>query len=168
MSPLVIKLPWSSDRGHLNLESLVSVCLPKWGVYADAFEQVDAPVDGAQVDVERPGQAFLAHAPIDSAADHVVLGDRRQPRDMMVLRVTFVVFGEQAGANAHAQLLEGQHTQVAVQQQVLGLFAVGLETDSGSISPTSLMLETICLYLRVLITPSGTFLLGSNWSNGIW
>jgi hypothetical protein len=24
------------------------------------------------------------------------------------------------------------------------------------------------LYLRVLITPSGTFLLGSSWSSGIW
>lgn len=39
-------------------------------------------------------------------------------------------------------------------------------TDSGSISPTSLMMETICLYFRVLITPSGTFLLSSNWSSG--
>ena len=34
MSPLVTKLPWSSDQGYLNQESLVSVCLPKWGVYA--------------------------------------------------------------------------------------------------------------------------------------
>jgi hypothetical protein len=34
-------------------------------------------------------------------------------------------------------------------------------TDSSSISETSLMLKTIGLYLRVLITPSGTFLLGS-------
>jgi hypothetical protein len=30
---LVTKLPWSSDQGYLNQESLVSVCLPKWGVY---------------------------------------------------------------------------------------------------------------------------------------
>ena len=33
MSPLVTKLPWSSDQGYFNQESLVSVCLPKWGVY---------------------------------------------------------------------------------------------------------------------------------------
>ena len=49
-----------------------------------------------------------------------------------------------------------------------GFLRSGWMTDSGSISPISLMLETICLYLRVLITPSGTFLLGSNWSSGIW
>jgi hypothetical protein len=33
-------------------------------------------------------------------------------------------------------------------------------TDNGSISPTSLMLETIYLYLRVLMTPSGSFFAG--------
>ena len=41
------------------------------GLGANAFEQVDAPVDGAQVDVERPGQPLLAHAPVDGAADRV-------------------------------------------------------------------------------------------------
>ena len=46
------------------------------GLVTDAFEQVDAPVDGAQVDVERPGQALLAHAPVDGAADHLVSARR--------------------------------------------------------------------------------------------
>ena len=40
----------------------------------------DASVDGAQIDVERPGQAFLAHAPVDGSADHVVFGDGGQSR----------------------------------------------------------------------------------------
>ena len=39
---------------------------------------------------------------------------------------------------------------------------------TGHSRPTSLMLETIGLYLWVLITPSDTFLLGSNWSSGTW
>jgi len=82
---------------------------------------------GAQVDVEGPGQPLLADAPVDGAADHVVLGDGRQPVDMVVVGVTFVVLGEQAGADAHAQFLQGQHTQVAVQHQEFGLFAVGLD-----------------------------------------
>ena len=33
MSTLVTKLPWSPGQGYLILESLVSVCLPKWRVY---------------------------------------------------------------------------------------------------------------------------------------
>lgn len=97
------------------------------GLGADAFEQVDAPVDRTQVDVERPGQPFLAYAPIDGAADDVVLGDGRQPIDVMVVGKTFVVFGEQTGADAHAQLFQGQYAQMAVQHQVLGLFSVGLD-----------------------------------------
>ena len=55
------------------------------GLGADAFEQVDAAVDGAQVDVECPGQPLLAHATVDGAADHVVLGDGRQSIDVMVV-----------------------------------------------------------------------------------
>ena len=38
MSPLVIQLPWSSAQGYLILEFLVSVCLPKWGVYVSMFK----------------------------------------------------------------------------------------------------------------------------------
>ena len=96
------------------------------GHYTDAFKQVDAPVDGAQVDVEGPGQQFLADATVDGAADHVVLGDRRQSVDVMVVAECFVVLGEQARAHIHAQLFQGLHAQVAVEHQVLGLLAVGL------------------------------------------
>jgi hypothetical protein len=46
---------------------------------------------------------------------------------MVVVAEGLVVLGEQAGADAHAQLLQGQHAQVAVQHQVLGLLAVGLD-----------------------------------------
>ena len=56
-----------------------------------------------------------------------MLGDGRQSVDVVVVGVTFVIFGEQAGADPHAQLLQGQHTQVGVQHQVFGLLAVGLD-----------------------------------------
>jgi hypothetical protein len=36
MTPSVIKLPWSSCRGHLKLESLVLNCLPDGGAYGVA------------------------------------------------------------------------------------------------------------------------------------
>jgi hypothetical protein len=49
------------------------------------------------------------------------------PVDMVVVRVTFVITGEQAGADAHAPFFQCQHPQMAVQHQVLGLFAVGLD-----------------------------------------
>jgi hypothetical protein len=39
MSPLVTKLPWSSGQGYLNQESLVSVCLSKWGVYGSKYNE---------------------------------------------------------------------------------------------------------------------------------
>jgi hypothetical protein len=42
-----------------------------------------------------------------------------------------------------------------------------LITDKGSISPISRIEETICLNLRVVITPSGTFFDGINSSSGI-
>ena len=42
-------------------------------VWANAFEQIDTPIDGAQVHAKGAGQTFLADATIDGAADHVVL-----------------------------------------------------------------------------------------------
>ena len=56
-----------------------------------------------------------------------MLGDGGQSIDVMVVAEGFVILGEQAGGNAHAQLFQGQHAQVAIQHQVLGLFAVGLD-----------------------------------------
>lgn len=66
------------------------------GLGADAFEQVDAPVDGAEVDVVRPGQRLLAHAPVDGAADHVVLLDGRKSVAPFVVGICLVVLGRQA------------------------------------------------------------------------
>jgi hypothetical protein len=64
-----------------------------------AFEQVDALVDGTKVDVERPGQPLLAHAPVNGTANHVVLGDGGQPIDVVVVADSLVILGEQAGAD---------------------------------------------------------------------
>jgi len=40
-------------------------------------------------------------------------------------------------------------------------------TESGSMSPISRIEDTICLNLRVVITPSGVFFDGINSSSGI-
>jgi hypothetical protein len=46
------------------------------GHRADAFEKVDAPVDGAEVNVERPGEPSLAYASVDGAdVVHDILED---------------------------------------------------------------------------------------------
>jgi hypothetical protein len=57
----------AQDARDVRRELLVLQQLDGFGT--DAFEQVDAPVDGTEVDVERPGQPLLAHAPVDGATD---------------------------------------------------------------------------------------------------
>jgi hypothetical protein len=55
MSPMVTKLPRSSGQGYLILESLVSVCLPKWGVYAPKVqERFEVPTSGAEDEDTEP------------------------------------------------------------------------------------------------------------------
>ncbi len=98
---------------------------------ADAFEQINAPVDRAEVDVERPGQAVLAHAPVDGAADHVVLLDGGEAVDPVVVGVGLVILGKQARGFVQAQLFQGQHAQVAVQQEVLGFLGIGVQDGQG-------------------------------------
>ena len=73
------------------------------GLCIDAFAQFD----GAQVELESSGQPLLAHAPVDSAADQLVLGDGQETVDMVVVGVTFVIFGELAGAE-HMPVLSWQ------------------------------------------------------------
>ena len=94
------------------------------GFGADALQQVG----GAQVDVESPSQAFPAHTPVDGSTDHVDLSDGGKQVDLMVIGGNFRHLWRTDRVDAQAQLLQGQHAQIAVHQRLIGLFAVGLET----------------------------------------
>lgn len=82
--------------------------------------QVDTPVYGVEVEVECLGQPFLANAQINSAVDHVVLDDGREPIDMVFVAEGLVVFDEQAGTNALTKFLKRKQAQVAVSTRYSG------------------------------------------------
>ncbi len=76
------RLHVAQDAGDVLRELLVLKQVDGFG--ADAFEQVDAAVDGAEVNVECSGQALAADASVDGGAQHIVLLHRRQTVDTVV------------------------------------------------------------------------------------
>jgi hypothetical protein len=59
-------------------------------------------------------RALFAHAPVNGAADHVMLLDGGKPVDPVVVAVGFVIFGKQASHLVQAQFFESQYAQMAV------------------------------------------------------
>ena len=49
----------------------------------------------------------------------------------MVVRIGLVVFGKQASHLFQAQFFEGQHPQMAVEQQLFRLAGIGLDDGQG-------------------------------------
>jgi hypothetical protein len=94
-------------------------------------EQVDTPVDRTQVHAKSPGQALIAHAPIDGAADHVVLLDGGEPVDAVVVGVGLVALGQQAGGFVHTEVFQGQHPEVAIEQNEFRLGRIVLDHRQG-------------------------------------
>ena len=78
---------------------------------ANAFEQVDAPIDRVQIHANGPGQSFLADPAIDCVSGHAVLQKGRESVDAVVLGAGLVVLGDQPGGFVHAEIIQGQHTQ---------------------------------------------------------
>jgi len=110
---------------HIRRE--LFVLQPGDGIRANTLKQVDAPVDGAQVHTKGAGQALFADAPVNGAADHVVLLNGREPVDPMVVGVGFIVLGDQAGGLMDAQVLQCQHPQMAVEQYEFRLGRIVLD-----------------------------------------
>nr|WP_245183448.1 hypothetical protein [Haematospirillum jordaniae] len=94
---------------------------------ANAFEQVDAPVDGTQVHAKGPGQTLLTDAAIDCAADHVVFLDGGEAVDAVVVGVGLVVLGQQARSLMHAEIFQCQDAQMTIEQDEFRLGRVMLD-----------------------------------------
>lgn len=60
-----------------------------------------------------------------------MLLDGGEPIDSVVVAVGFVVFGKQACHLVQPQFFEGQHPQMAVEQQLFRLAGIGLDDGQG-------------------------------------
>jgi hypothetical protein len=121
---LAFRTHFAQHAGHFGIEVLVAQQHDR--PCRHPFEQIHPFVDGADVEVEGAGQAFLANAAVDGPAQHVVLLNRREAVDAIVVGVGFVVLGQQAGGFGFAQLFEHQHPHVAVEQEKFFLVRIGL------------------------------------------
>lgn len=134
----------------------------------NAFEEIDAPVDEAQVYAKVPGQPLITHPSIDGAADHLMPPDGRESVYALVVSVGLVILGDQAECGMLTKIFLDQQPRAAVEQHESRLAGSCRITDKGYIKPISRMKETACLCLRGLITSFGMYLPGIRVSSGIW
>lgn len=66
-----------------------------YGICAIAFHQIDAPVNGTQIDIESSNQTLFAHNPVNGTPNHLALLDGWAPIDGVIVGLGLVLFGEQ-------------------------------------------------------------------------
>jgi hypothetical protein len=96
------RLHLSQQREHGRVDRLVLEHLGDFGTHA--VEQRALGLDPFDINIEGPGEFFFEDPALDRLDDHVVLLDRGQPIDPLVVGEGLVVIGNQARRLARAEV----------------------------------------------------------------
>ena len=86
------------------------------GLRTDAVQQGPFAPDQSHIDIQRGRDAGLRYAALDRAQDHLVLLDRGEATDTLVVGEGFVVGRHQAGDGRLAHVLQNMQPNMAIQE----------------------------------------------------